>query len=88
LIWMHWASPKQTAALSAPFILANSAMGLAGSLYAGQLPNHDIWLFAVACLFGAAAGAAVAVRWLSQKHTRFILAAILGLAGVQLLLRS
>jgi len=27
LIALHWASPKQTAALSSPFILANSAVG-------------------------------------------------------------
>jgi uncharacterized membrane protein YfcA len=30
LIALHWASPKQTAALSAPFILTNSAVGLVG----------------------------------------------------------
>ena len=27
LIALHWASPKQTAALTAPFILANSTVG-------------------------------------------------------------
>jgi hypothetical protein len=86
LIWLRWASPRQTAALSAPFILANSTVGLIGTLYAGQRPTHDIWLFAIACVLGAAAGAAIGLRWLSQKNTRLILAAILGVAGVQLLL--
>jgi uncharacterized membrane protein YfcA len=33
LIGLGWASPKQTAALSAPFILANSAVGLVGALF-------------------------------------------------------
>jgi hypothetical protein len=87
LIWLHWASPRQTAALSARFILANSSVGLIGTLYAGQRPAYDIWLFAIACVFGAAVGAAIGMRWLSQKSTRFVLAAILGIAGVQLLLR-
>jgi uncharacterized membrane protein YfcA len=37
LIALHWASPKQTAALSAPFILANSAVGLIGVLLVGSI---------------------------------------------------
>lgn len=32
LIALHWASPKQTAALSAPFILTNSAVRLVGAM--------------------------------------------------------
>jgi uncharacterized membrane protein YfcA len=38
LIAMHWASPRQTAALSSPFIWANSVVGLAGATYVGQRP--------------------------------------------------
>ncbi len=85
LIASHRASPKQTAALSAPFILANSVVGLAGALYAGQAPTADTWLFVLAALAGAMIGAIVGVRWLSQTTTRYILAVILGAAGVQLL---
>jgi uncharacterized protein len=86
LIALHWASPKQTAALSAPFILANSAVGFAGALYAGQAPTADAWLYAFAALAGAMIGATVGVRWLSQNTTRYALAAILSVAGIQLLL--
>jgi uncharacterized membrane protein YfcA len=85
LIASHRASPKQTAALSAPFILANSVLGLAGALYAGQAPTADTWLFVLAALAGAMIGAIVGLRWLSQTTTRYILAVILGAAGVQLL---
>ena len=85
LIASHRASPKQTAALSAPFILANSVVGLAGALYAGQAPTADTWLFVLAALAGAMIGAIVGVLWLSQTTTRYILAVILGAAGVQLL---
>jgi uncharacterized membrane protein YfcA len=85
LIALHWASPKQTAALSAPFILANSVVGLAGAMYAGQTPTADAWLFALAALAGAMIGTIVGLRWLSQTMTRYMLAAILGAAGIQLL---
>jgi uncharacterized protein len=85
LIALHWASPKQTAALSAPFILANSVVGLLGAMYVGQMPSDSTWLFALAALVGAMIGTTIGVRWLSQTMTRYALAAILGTAGLQLL---
>ena len=85
LIGMHWASPKQTAALSAPFILANSAVGLVGVLFAGQSPSPQFGLYALATLLGAVVGTAIGLRWLGQSATRFILATILLTAGLQLI---
>ena len=85
LIALHWASPRQTAALSAPFILANSAVGLAGALYAGQMPSSQTWLYAIGACAGAMIGTTVGLRWLSQATTRYVLAAVLGTAGIQLL---
>jgi uncharacterized protein len=86
LIALHWASPKQTAALSAPFILANSAVGLAGAMLTHQAPSSQTWIYAIAALTGAIIGTTVGMRWLSQNVTRHILAIILGAAGLQLLL--
>jgi uncharacterized protein len=77
LIALHWASPRQTAALSSPFIWANSVVGLAGAVYVGQTPDVDTWLYALAALAGAMIGAMVGLRWLSQTTTRYLLAAIL-----------
>jgi uncharacterized membrane protein YfcA len=85
LISLHFASPKQTAALSAPFILANSAVGLVGALYAGQMPSTETWLYAVGALAGAMIGTTVGLRWLSQRTTRYVLATVLASAGIQLL---
>jgi hypothetical protein len=79
-------NPKQTAALSAPFILANSVVGFAGTIYAGETPAADTWLFALAAPGGALLGTIVGLRWMSQTMTRCGLAAILAAAGVQLLL--
>lgn len=85
LIALHWTSPKQTAALSAPFILSNSMVGLVGVVYAGQLPSPHLAWYAAAVLAGAIIGTAIGLRWLSQAATRYVLAAILLAAGIQLL---
>ena len=85
LIALRWASPRQTAALSAPFILSNSIVGLMAVLYAGQLPSPHLALYAAGALGGAIAGTAIGLRWFSQGATRYVLAAILLAAGVQLL---
>jgi hypothetical protein len=85
LIALRWASPKQTAALSAPFILANSAVGLVGVLFSGQPPSPHLGIYAAAALGGAIVGTAIGLRWLGQAGMRFILAGILLAAGIQLL---
>jgi uncharacterized membrane protein YfcA len=85
LIALHWASPRQTAALSSPFIWANSVVGLAGAVYVGQTLSVDTWLYALAALAGAIIGTTAGLRWLSQTTTCYFLAAILCAAGVQLL---
>ncbi len=86
LIALNWASPKQTAALSAPFILANSIVGLVAVLYAGQHPWPHLALCAAGALGGAIAGTAIGLKWFSQATTRYVLAAILLAASVQLLI--
>jgi len=85
LIGLHWASPRQTAVLSAPFILANSAVGLVGTVLTGQTPSSQTWVFAIAALTGAIIGTTIGLRWLSQNVTRHVFAIILGAAGLQLL---
>ena len=84
LITLHWASPRRTAALSSPFILANSIVGLVGALYVGQSPTAQTWQYALAALAGAMIGTTVGLRWLSQTMTLYALAAILVAAGIQL----
>ncbi|VIO79174.1 sulfite exporter TauE/SafE family protein [Bradyrhizobium ivorense] len=84
LIALNWASPKQTAALSPPFILANSAIGFVGALLAGQFPSSCFGLYAVAALGGAVAGTMIGLKWMSQITVRFILVAVLFVAGIQL----
>ncbi len=85
IIGFGWASPKQTVALSPPFILANSVVGLTATWFVGQTPDGRTWLYAAAVLVGAIIGTVIGLRYLSHAATRYVLAAILASAGIQLL---
>jgi len=87
IIALGWASPKRAAALSPPFILCNSAVGLLGVLIAGQRLTSNTPLYAVGALAGAVLGSTIARRGMSERATRYVLAAILLFAGLRLLLR-
>ncbi|RXH36656.1 brp/Blh family beta-carotene 15,15'-monooxygenase [Bradyrhizobium nanningense] len=84
LIALNWASPKQTVALSPPFILANSTVGFVGALFTGQFPSPDLALYAISALAGAVAGTIISLKWLNATGIRFILVAVLLFAGFQL----
>ena len=85
MIALRWATPKETSALSAPFILVNSAVGLAGAVMVGEHPAPHTLVYGAAAVIGAVIGASLGLRWLSQNLTRYVLAAILAAAGLQLL---
>ncbi|QGM45010.1 sulfite exporter TauE/SafE family protein [Methylocystis heyeri] len=87
LVALGWASAKRAAALSPPFILCNSAVGLLGVLLAGQRLGPAAPLYAVGALAGAILGSTIALRWMSERATQYVLAAILLFAGLRLLLR-
>jgi hypothetical protein len=87
IIALGWASPRQVAGLSAPYILANSLVGFAGVTIAGQRVASGIATYAIAALIGAAMGSAIATRVMTNRLTRYMLALILAFAGVRLLLR-
>ena len=86
LIVLGWARPREGAGLSAPFILGNSLTGLAGTLLASQQFAPELPLFACAALLGAAVGTAAILR-ISERMVRFVLAAIMAVAGLRLMAR-
>ena len=87
LIAFGWASPRRAAALSPPFILCNSVVGLAGVLLAGQTLAPGAAVYSFGALTGAVIGTVIGLRWMSERGTRYVLAAILLFAGVRLLFR-
>jgi hypothetical protein len=80
-----WATPKQTAGMSAPFILANSAIAFLATRLAGQTVADGTSLFAIGSLAGAALGTVIGLRWVSPQMIRVILAAILLASGLRML---
>lgn len=86
LLAAGWAGARETAAVSAVFILVNSVAGLAAQPGAlGGLPA-GVALWAVAALTGGALGARIGSRRLGGPAIRRLLAAVLVLAGVKFLL--
>jgi uncharacterized membrane protein YfcA len=88
LVALSWLSPKRAAALSPPYILFNSIVGLAAVLIAGQRLAPATAVYAMGALAGAILGTAIGLRWMSDRMTQFAMAAILAFAGIRLLLRS
>lgn len=79
---------RRVAGLSPPFILSNSIAGLAGILFAGHRLAFGLWPLMVAALVGSIAGTAIGLRWRSEILTRYVLVAVLAVAGAELLIRS
>jgi uncharacterized protein len=86
LLLAGWAGTRQTAAVSAPFILVNSAAGLAGTWSATSVPPAAAPVLAAAALCGGLVGAELGSRRLPPRALRSVLAVVLLLAGVKLVM--
>ena len=85
LLLLRWSDAHRTAAVSAPFILVNSAAGLIGLQAVGPPAGlHIGWLFAA--LAGALLGSTLGARVLPDLRLRQVLGAVLLLASAKLLL--
>ena len=86
LILMGWATPKQAAAVSAPFILVNSVAALAGTFsQQADLPGYFA-LSALTVTLGGLAGSYLGSRKLPNTAIARVLSGILVLAGLKLCL--
>ena len=85
LLMMGWAEPRQSASVSAAFILVNSVAGLVGeSLSVHALPSAaPLWAGAV--MVGGLIGSELGVRQLAEVTLRRLLAVVLAIAGLKLL---
>ena len=85
LILKRWASPKETAAVSAFFILVNSIAGLAGAFSSGQaqLDSDLIIQFSIAVLIGGFMGTRFGANHASDQTIRRLLAVVLVAAAVR-----
>jgi len=86
LILMRWARTKSAAAVSAPFILLNSAAGLAGNISATNSFPAFAWALVIAAVIGGSIGSWFGSRRLPHLAIKRLLAIVLTIAGFKLIL--
>jgi hypothetical protein len=85
LIIMRWATIKETAFLSAAFIVVNSISGLIGLTISGFRVSTEIILFAMVAVAGGLAGSNIGSRHLPVSTLKYFLAGVLLLASIKLI---
>ncbi|HEY9284820.1 MAG TPA: TSUP family transporter, partial [Pyrinomonadaceae bacterium] len=85
LLLAGWAGARQTAAVSAAFILVNSAAGLLGNAAGFKSVSAALPYFALAALAGGVAGTEFGSRRLPPLWVRRVLAVVLVVAGLKLI---
>ena len=86
LILMGWAGIKETAAVSAFFVLVNSAAGLSGHVSAAQIVPPMGIIIAVAAVLGGLAGSYLGSRRLPLLAIQRALSVVLVIAGYKMIL--
>jgi uncharacterized membrane protein YfcA len=85
LLLLGWAKTKDTAGISALFILLNSSAGLLGHLASlGNIPAYAP-LLAFTAVVGGACGAYLGSRHFPLSAIRYLLTAVLLIAGIKLI---
>jgi uncharacterized membrane protein YfcA len=88
LILMCWAATRETAGISAAFILCNSVSGLAGNLLKNGAFPHFILSWMIAAGLGGVVGANLGARRFDPLLLRRLLAVVLVIAGIKLIFFS
>lgn len=88
VILLGWAGTKTASAVSALFILVNSASGLAGNLSATKCLPGFAWSFVASAVACGAAGSYLGSRKFSPVLIKRLLAAVLTVAGLKLILAT
>jgi uncharacterized protein len=84
LILFGWANLKETAAVSAMFILLNSVSGLAGLISSGIQLNPEIYSWIITGVIGAILGSYLGSFKFSFQKLQYILASVLFFAVLKL----
>lgn len=88
LLLIGWANPRQTAGISAAFILVNSVAGIWGHLAIMDTlpPAPSLLIWSIAAIAGGLIGSAYGSRHFSNIALRRILAVVLVIAGLKFLI--
>jgi uncharacterized membrane protein YfcA len=85
LLFMGWAKTKQTAGVSAAFILVNSIAGIAGHLTSVKFLPDAVYLWAIAAVVGGIIGSSLGSRRFVNATLYRLLAVVLIIAGAKLM---
>jgi uncharacterized membrane protein YfcA len=85
LLFLHWASIRGAAAVSALFIIVNSIAGLVGFIASGRPIPGFAWILAVAAVIAGTLGSYFGSRRFPARTISIILAIVLVLAGCKLI---
>ena len=83
-----WAGPRHTGGISAPFILANSAVALAAGTATWAALPAELPLLMVAVLAGAVTGTWLGITRLSTRWLLALMAVVLSIAAAKLILTA
>jgi hypothetical protein len=86
LLFMGWADMRESSGVSAAFILVNSIAGFAGNVLSVHTISPWTGLWCIAAATGAFLGSELGIRRLAPSVLRYILAAILVVAGCKMCL--
>ncbi len=86
LLLFRWTNQKETAAISAIFILVNSVAGLAGQFTKGVEFSTDMVTYVIVAFAGGLCGAYLGSFRFPQATLRYVLSLVLTVAAVKLLL--
>ncbi len=86
LLFMGWAGTKETAGVSAAFILVNSVAGISGNLAGVKFLPDVIYPWAFAAVFGGLIGSSLGSRRFVNATLYRLLAVVLVIAGAKLIL--
>jgi uncharacterized membrane protein YfcA len=86
LLLMGWAGTKQTAGVSAAFILVNSIAGIAGHLASVKFLPDAIYMLSFAAVFGGIIGSSLGSRRFANATLYCLLAVVLVIAGVKFMI--
>jgi uncharacterized membrane protein YfcA len=85
LILMAWANAKQSAAVSALFIVCNSASGLIAGTILPVAFDTTFYLWLGAAIVGGIMGSYLGSRNYKQRTIQYLLATVLGIACIKLI---
>ncbi len=83
LLFMGWAGPRESAGVSAAFILANSVAGILGYYSKIQFLPHTILIWAIAAVAGGIIGSGLGSQHFSNMTIRRVLASVIAVAGLK-----